>query len=131
MPGSIGATDAARVFKGTKMGGQMGNTQVTVTGLKIVDVDLENNILYIKGAVPGARNGLLLVSAPGEMDLVVAKPEVKEEIKEEVKVEEPKTAEKAEEVREEKVEEVKKSESTPTEAPADKKPKEEKTEEKK
>ncbi len=69
MPGSIGATDAARVFKGKKMPGQMGNQPSTVTGLEIVEVDAEHNILYIKGAVPGARNGLLLISGPGEMDL--------------------------------------------------------------
>jgi len=69
MPGSIGSTDAARVFKGKKMPGQMGNSQVTVTGLEIVKIDKENNILYIKGAVPGARNGLLLISGPGELKI--------------------------------------------------------------
>ena len=63
MPGSIGATDAARVFKGTRMGGHMGDNQVTVKNLEIIKVDPENNILFIKGAVPGARNGLVLVTA--------------------------------------------------------------------
>ena len=60
MPGSIGATDAARVFKGTRMGGHMGDVQVTTTGLAVVKVDAENNILYVKGAIPGAINGYLI-----------------------------------------------------------------------
>lgn len=92
MPGSIGATDAARVFKGKKMPGQMGNSRVTVSGLEIVEVDNKKNILYIKGAVPGARNGLLLVSGPGEMKLSSVnqesnkpKEEKNEEKKEEAK----------------------------------------------
>ncbi len=67
--GSIGATDAARVFKGTRMAGQMGDQQVTITGLSIVDVNPAERLLYIKGAVPGARNGLLLISGDGEMKL--------------------------------------------------------------
>lgn len=67
MPGSIGATDAARVIKNQRMPGQMGNVTVTVTGLEIVSVDKLNNILYVKGAVPGARNGLLAISGEGEM----------------------------------------------------------------
>ena len=100
MPGSIGATDAARVFKGTKMGGQTGDAQVTIAGLKVVDIDSENNILYIKGAVPGARNGLLLVSAPGNMNLSVPEPEVKES----ASAEAPADKEVKEEKNEEKVE---------------------------
>ena len=70
MPGSIGSTGPAHVFKGKKMPGRMGGDQVTVAGLEIADVDKENNILSIKGAVPGARNGLLLIQGEGE--LVVA-----------------------------------------------------------
>src|SRR6266536_5626627 len=46
-PGSIGATDAARVFKGVKMAGQMGNVKTTVQGLKVVRVDLDRNLLLI------------------------------------------------------------------------------------
>jgi len=61
MPGSIGATGPARVFKGMRMGGQMGNKQITTKNLEIVDIDKENNILSIKGSVPGARNGLVLI----------------------------------------------------------------------
>jgi large subunit ribosomal protein L3 len=61
-PGSIGAgTFPGRVWKGTRMAGQMGNEQVTVKKLKVVKVDPERNLILVKGAVPGARNGLLLV----------------------------------------------------------------------
>lgn len=61
-PGSIGAgTTPGRVFKGTKMGGHMGAEQVTVKKLVVVKVDAERNLILVKGAVPGARNGLLLV----------------------------------------------------------------------
>ncbi len=67
MPGSIGATGPAHVFKGTKMGGHMGNEQVTMKNLEVVKVDADNNILYIKGAIPGARNGLVVVQGEGEL----------------------------------------------------------------
>jgi large subunit ribosomal protein L3 len=61
-PGSIGAgTTPGRVFKGTRMGGHMGHDRVTVKKLKVIRVDAERNLLLVKGAVPGARNGLLLV----------------------------------------------------------------------
>ena len=61
-PGSIGAgTTPGRVFKGTRMGGHMGDERVTVKKLKVVKVDAERNLILVKGAVPGARNGRLLV----------------------------------------------------------------------
>jgi large subunit ribosomal protein L3 len=61
-PGSIGAgTTPGRVFKGTRMGGHMGDERVTVKKLTVVKVDADRNLLLVKGAVPGARNGLLLV----------------------------------------------------------------------
>ena len=61
-PGSIGAgTYPGRVWKGTRMAGQMGNERVTVKKLTVVRVDPERNLILVKGAVPGARNGLLLV----------------------------------------------------------------------
>lgn len=69
MPGSIGSTGPARVFKGTRMGGRMGGDSVTVTGLEIIAIDVENNLLYIKGALPGARNGLLLISGEGSFEV--------------------------------------------------------------
>lgn len=61
MPGSIGATDAARVFKGTRMGGHMGSDRVTITNLEIVEVDKEKGQLLVKGAIPGARNSLVMI----------------------------------------------------------------------
>jgi large subunit ribosomal protein L3 len=62
MPGSIAATGPARVFKGTRMAGRMGNEQVTVKNLEVVEVDTKNNILAVKGAVPGARGTVILIS---------------------------------------------------------------------
>ena len=56
--GSIGAcSDPSRVFKGTKMAGQLGAERVTVQNLKIVKVDAENNLIAVKGAIPGANGG--------------------------------------------------------------------------
>ncbi|MGI6317491.1 MAG: 50S ribosomal protein L3 [Dethiobacteria bacterium] len=60
-PGSMGAVDAARVFKGKPLPGRMGGEKVTSQKLKVVKVDADKNLLLIKGAVPGPRNGLLLV----------------------------------------------------------------------
>ena len=103
MPGSIGATDAARVFKGTRMGGHMGDESVTVKNLEVVDVKPEENIMFIKGAVPGGRGGLLLIST-GETNFEVENlknmlqvEEIVAETKEEAPVEEKKEEEKSEE----------------------------------
>lgn len=53
-PGSIGqASSPARVWKGIKMPGRMGGKNVTIQGLKVVDVDVENNLLFVKGSIPG------------------------------------------------------------------------------
>ena len=60
-PGSIGATDAARVFKGVKMAGQMGNRRATVQGLKVSRVDTERNLLLVEGGVPGADGSVVMV----------------------------------------------------------------------
>jgi large subunit ribosomal protein L3 len=60
-PGSIGATDAARVFKGVRMAGQMGNVQTTVQALKVVRVDADRNLLLVNGSVPGAKGALVVV----------------------------------------------------------------------
>ena len=61
-PGSIGASAyPSRVFKGIRMSGHMGARQVTQLGLKIVARDPENNLLLIKGAVPGARDSVVIV----------------------------------------------------------------------
>ncbi len=61
-PGSTGnATYPGRVIKGKKMPGQKGNKRVTVMGLKVIDVRPEDNLLVVKGAVPGARNGIVFI----------------------------------------------------------------------
>lgn len=76
MPGSIGAGGVQRVFKGRRMAGHMGDESVTVSGLKVVAVDEEKNIIYIKGAVPGARNGEIMIYGPGQMELKKAEIKV-------------------------------------------------------
>lgn len=61
-PGSIGQNQTpGRVFKGKKMAGHMGNERVTTQNLEIIKVDAERNLLLIKGAVPGAKNGAVTV----------------------------------------------------------------------
>ena len=61
-PGSIGASATpSRVFKGQKMAGQMGSNTVTQLGLTVVDRDVEQNLLLVKGAVPGHKNGYVVV----------------------------------------------------------------------
>ena len=61
-PGSIGAgTTPGRVIKGMKMAGHMGNHRVTVQNLEVLEVDPDRNLLLLRGAVPGARNGLLVI----------------------------------------------------------------------
>jgi len=61
--GSIGASTPSRVIKGKKMPGRMGGERVTVKNLKVVKVDKENNLLYVKGAVPGKRGTILEIRA--------------------------------------------------------------------
>lgn len=105
MPGSIGATGPAHVFKGQKMPGQMGNENVTISGLEIIKIDSEKGILYIKGAVPGARNSLLIIEGQGDLKVNIEKePEIQEPSKEE-------------EVKEEKIEKVEKEEVEKVEKP--------------
>jgi len=66
-PGSIGSSAfPSRVIKGRKMPGHMGNRRVTVKGLRIVDVRPEENIILVKGAVPGAENGVVLIRKSGK-----------------------------------------------------------------
>jgi large subunit ribosomal protein L3 len=63
-PGSIGCSATpSRVFKGKKMPGQMGNARVTVQRLQVVRVDLAENLLLIKGAIPGSDNGIVLIKS--------------------------------------------------------------------
>lgn len=61
-PGSIGQNQTpGRVFKGKKMSGQMGNKRVTVQNLNLVKIDVEKQLLLVKGAIPGATNGFVVV----------------------------------------------------------------------
>lgn len=60
-PGSIGGTTPARVFKGKRMAGQMGNKRVTMQNILVLKVIPEQNLLLLKGSVPGSSNGYVLV----------------------------------------------------------------------
>jgi len=61
-PGSIGATTfPGRVFKGKRMAGHMGNRRITARNLEVIQADPERNLLLVKGAVPGANGGLLII----------------------------------------------------------------------
>ena len=61
-PGSIGAgSDPSRVFKGMRMAGRMGGKQVTVQNLQVLKVDEEQNLLVVKGAIPGAKNSYVII----------------------------------------------------------------------
>jgi large subunit ribosomal protein L3 len=60
-PGSLGAVDAARVFKGHALPGRMGGEKVTVQKLQVVKVDESRNLILVKGAVPGPRGSLIIV----------------------------------------------------------------------
>ena len=60
-PGSMGSIDPARIFKNKKMAGQYGNEQVTVLNLKVVKIDAEKNLIAVKGAIPGAKGGIVFV----------------------------------------------------------------------
>jgi large subunit ribosomal protein L3 len=75
-PGSIGASSfPSRVVKGMRAAGRMGGERVTVRNLKIVQVDVENNLLVVRGAVPGAPGGYVVVRKA-----IAAKPEPKPQV---------------------------------------------------
>lgn len=63
-PGSIGSTGPQRVFKGTRMAGRMGSDRVTLRGVKVLQVDGDNNFLIVRGSVPGRRGTVVEVSVP-------------------------------------------------------------------
>jgi large subunit ribosomal protein L3 len=84
-PGSIGAgSTPGRVFKGKRMAGHFGDEAITTRGLEVVFVDLEKNLLAIKGAVPGASNGLVLIAGEGYFPIIQSTPtnEVEEVVEE-------------------------------------------------
>ena len=77
-PGSIGQTTTpGRVFKGKKMAGHFGATQQTIRNLEVFSIDLEKNLLEVKGAVPGPRGGYLIIEKTGKAKAYVAPPEEK------------------------------------------------------
>ena len=66
-PGSVGAgSTPGRVIKGLRMAGHMGDERVTSRGLEVVLADAERNLLLVRGTVPGARNGLVIVRKAGK-----------------------------------------------------------------
>lgn len=72
--GSVGAGGVQHVFKGMRMGGRMGGDRVTLHDVEVVSVDEATNSLCVKGAVPGARNGLVLLWSEGELVLGASEP---------------------------------------------------------
>ena len=66
-PGSVGASaDPARIFKGQKMPGQMGNQTATVRNIEVVAVDPDNNELWVRGGVPGGKNAVVRIRKVGD-----------------------------------------------------------------
>ena len=106
-PGSMGTMRPMRVFKGKKLPGHMGMLTVTIQNLEIVAVDVENNVILVKGNVPGPKKGLVIIkTAVKNPNKINERPElvswVKEEKKEEPQTEETTTEETAETTEEEK-----------------------------
>ena len=110
MPGSVGSKGPARIFKGVRMAGQMGNEAVTVKNLAVVAIDEEQNLIYVKGAIPGAINSLVAIKGAGDLKVNLVK---EEEVKEEAPVAE------TEEVKEEVKEETPAAEAPKEEAPVE------------
>lgn len=83
-PGSIGAgTTPGRVLKGKRMAGHMGNAQISVRGLEVIEVDKKNNLIIVKGGVPGAPGSLLTLTKLGRIKGYTPPPEEKEDEAEE------------------------------------------------
>lgn len=131
--GSVGAGGVQHVFKGTRMSGRMGGDRVTLHDVEIVEIDEATNTIYIKGAVPGARHGLVMMFGEGELKLGLPVAPLAEEVKaeeSEIKETEQTAVEPEAEVpaEEQKIEEPK--EEVKEETPVAEEPKEEtKTEE--
>ena len=85
-PGSIGAgTTPGKVYKGQKMAGHMGDRQITIKNLEIILIDVERNLIAIKGGVPGARNSMVTIKRTGlrgDTKAIFATEELIEEIEE-------------------------------------------------
>src|SRR5699024_7052079 len=65
-PGTMGAIDPMKVFKGKKLPGQMGGETVTIKNLEVVKVDAENNLILIKGNVPGPKKSFVKITSVKE-----------------------------------------------------------------
>lgn len=80
LPGSIGAgTTPARVWPGTKMSGRMGGDKITLKAVKVVSVDAEKNILLLKGALPGKKGSLIIITRTSKTSAAVSKEPVTEQ----------------------------------------------------
>ena len=101
-PGSIGAgTTPGRVWRGKKMAGHMGASQLTVTNLEVIDVNPEKNILVVKGSIPGPQNSLLIVKKTGKAKVKISQvqnlpKETKEETQDDEKSQKPAIAQSTE-----------------------------------
>lgn len=85
-PGSMGTMRPMRVFKGKKLPGHMGTNVVTIQNLEIVDVDLENNIILVKGNIPGPKKSLVTIkTAVKNPNKINERPVLNSWVKEEVK----------------------------------------------
>ena len=85
-PGSMGTMRPMRVFKGKKLPGHMGTLTVTIQNLEVVKVDTENNVILVKGNIPGPKKSLVIIkSAIKNMGKVNERPELVSWVKEEVK----------------------------------------------
>lgn len=79
-PGSIGSgTTPGRVWKGKKMAGHMGASKLTVTGLEVIEVDVNNNLIFVKGAIPGPRSGVVILEKTGKVKGYTPPPPPNEE----------------------------------------------------
>lgn len=83
MPGSAGATEPRRVFKGRKMAGRMGGDMVSIPNLEIAKIDLENNLLYLKGAIAGGSSALVIIKGDGQIKIYEKPAVIKEALMEE------------------------------------------------
>ena len=85
-PGSMGTMRPMRVFKGKKLPGHMGTLTVTIQNLEVVKVDTENNVILVKGNIPGPKKSLVIIkSAVKNMGKINERPELVSWVKEEVK----------------------------------------------
>ncbi|HLC88056.1 MAG TPA: 50S ribosomal protein L3 [Patescibacteria group bacterium] len=122
-PGSIGTgTTPGRVLKGKRMAGHMGAEKATTRGLEVIEIDRTNNIVSIKGAVPGPYGGLVMITKTGVIKGYTPPPEEKEDEEEVASDKEQMAAGDSAEVpaEVEKTEETKQEESASAQAPADK-----------